>query len=316
MVVRRIVYAFTLVAAFVFYIMYPPWISWYFLILVLLFIPLDLIISLPGMLTKTIVLSAPLVVEKGANAVVKITPINLKDFPVRGIKVNLRVIGDEFNANCRILTSSKSETSSEVTIDTSLTGVTVFQIKKAGAVSLFGLFSLPLTAKGRVGVLVLPPTVHPTNNMALPRGLSLQAKPGGGFSEEHDIRSYRQGDAVRNVHWKLSAKLNSLLIREPLVPPSHSRLIQVEKWNDRAQRDLILGRLRWVSDYLLEQGMAFYIKFSESKNAAEISQISELYDFLCNALDCTQEKKADYTTLPTRFSWIYRIDANEKEAAT
>lgn len=32
----------------------------------------------------------------------------------------------------------------------------------------------------------------------------------------YDVREYREGDSLKQVHWKLSAKLNRLLIREPL----------------------------------------------------------------------------------------------------
>jgi len=310
MLIRKIIYAFVLIATFVFYIMYHPWLSWYLFVLVLLVIPFDLLLSLPGMLTKTVVLSTPSFLEKDTHAVATITSVHLKSFPFKGLGAKLRVTGDDLNVTCRISVGSENNDRNEVIIDTSRTGVTVFELKNANAVSLVGLFSLPIKVRCRSSVLILPPPVAPASTLFLPRGISLQAKPGGGFSEEHDMRNYRIGDPVRSIHWKLSAKLNSLIIREPLVPPPHSRLIQISQWNDKAERDIILGRLRWTCEHLLAHNMAFYIKFARQNDIAEITTISDFHEFLHTALDTALPKKIMSQETPSHFSWIHTVSAD------
>jgi len=313
---RRIIYALVLVSASIFYILYHPWFSWFLLVLLLLLIPLDLVASLPGMLTKTVILSAPPYLEKNADGVLTITTVHNKSFPVRCLVVKMRVTGDDFNANCKIICTAEPDGRSEVTIDTSRTGLTVFEIDRLLAVSLIGLLSLRIKSQSRASVLVLPPPEKPSSRVPLPRGLVLRPKPGGGFSEEHDMREYRRGDPIRSIHWKLSAKYDSLIIRQPLVPPSHSRLVHIIPWNTAEERDLVLGRLRWVYEYLSRWEMSFFVKLGNKPAIMEVTQESHLIDFLRNVLDDAAGKKIMTGPLPVRFTWVYRIDAGTAATAS
>lgn len=257
------------------------------------------------MLSKTVLLSAPPVLEKDERAALAITTIHSKSYPGGCIIVRLHITGDDFSVICKIRCGAENNSRREVVIDTSHSGVTVFEIKRFWTVSMLGLFSLPANISSKKYVLILPPPVKPANTLALQQGTRLQPKPGGGFSEEHDMRKYRPGDPVRSIHWKLSAKLDSLIIREPLVPPPHSRLIQIARWNNAHERDLILGRLRWVCKYMLKWQMPFYVKFADDSTVAEVNDEKDLVDFLCRVLG-DKAKVSNFT--PSRFSWIFRIE--------
>jgi len=259
--------------------------------------------------SKNVLLNAPRFLEKNADGVLTITTIHNKPYPVRCIIVMLRVIGDDFKNTCRMVNGAETDSRSEVMIDTAKTGITKFQIERLSVISLMGLFSLKIKEEKKASVLVLPPPIKPGSNIALPRGLMLRPKPGGGYSEEHDMRNYRQGDPIKSIHWKLSAKYDSLIIREPLIPPHHSRLVHIMPWNGAEERDLILGRLRWISGYLFKWDMPFYVKFGDIPRIAEISNEPELIDFLLCVLDDDTNQATTLETVPTRFTWLYRIDA-------
>jgi len=291
--------------------LYPPWISWYLFALILMMIPVDLIISLPGMLSKNMSMYAPTVLEKDEEAALKLVTTENRPYPVRCVIAKLQVSGDGFSVMCNLRCSSKKNEQRDVVIDTSHSGVTVFELKQLRIISMLGLFSLPVKINITKAVLVLPPPLEPSDKTTLQHGMQLKPKPGGGFSEEHDMRAYQQGDPVRNIHWKASAKFDSLIIREPLVPPRHNRLVHIMPWKTITECDLILGRLRWISDYFLKWDMPFYIKFNDDNNISEITQEKELVDFLCNILNKTEEKTTKQVASPTRFSWIYRIDASD-----
>lgn len=308
MTIRRIIYILTLILIFFFYILYTPWLSWYLFVMMLLLPLFDLLISLPGMLSKTVLLSAPSVLEKNEEGSLTVTVVHLRPFPIRCVGLRLRIFGDELDAKKTIYCSASSDDRVEIPIDTTKTGLTVFDLTRLTTISLLGLFSMRVSKRSQVKILVLPPAVVPKSMVALPRGLALQPKPGGGFSEEHDMREYRSGDSVRSVHWKISAKHDKLIVREPLVPPNHSRLIHIMKWNDQPGRDLILGRLRYICDYLIERDMPFYVKFADSEDIAEVTKKEDLSNFLINALDAeTKISKLSYT-LPKRFAWTYQVD--------
>jgi len=313
MIIQRYIYAATLVASFIFYLLYSPWISWYLFVLVLILLPLDLLVSLPGMLTKGLLLFAPPVLEMDDEASVKLTTTYIKSYPVRCIIAKLQVTGDDFSALNSLNCPAEKDAQQTIKINTSYSGVTIFELKQISVVSLLGIYSLPLKAGYKKAVLVLPPPIKPTNTMALQQGTHLRPKPGGGFSEEHDMREYRQGDPVRSIHWKASAKYDSLIIREPLEPPPHSRLVHIMKWQTATQRDVILGCLRWVSAYLLKRQLPFYLRYADRAEVAEIKQESDVADFLLGIFDDSTGNIQKPSRIPARFSWVFRIDARSAD---
>ena len=308
--IRRIVYAIALAGSIFFFVLYPLWFAWYLLLLMLLLLPFDLLISLPGMLSRSISLSSPKILETGEDGIVVLTTHQKSGFPARCVKIWLKISGDDFTIWRRFVFSADEGGRYEVSIDTARTGVTVFESKRIWTVSILGLVCLPKNLDLRTSVLVLPPPAKPPHTVALPRGIVLRPKPGGGFAEDYDLRPYRLGDPIRAVHWKVSAKFDALIIREPLVPPSHSRLLHAVQWNGAKERDLILSRLRWVSDYLLKWDLAYYIRLGENGPIAEVTCNADLLNYLYLVLDGALDDIPTPPTIPIRFAWVFKVDGN------
>ena len=308
---QRVIYTMSLIGAALFFVLYAHWFSWYLLVLLLLLIPFDLALSLPGMLITRIAVAAPKVLECGAVGTLTVTTQKKRPFPIRCLKAWLRVYSDDFAILRRFMCGADQGSRYEIAIDTSRSGLTVFDIKRIWTISLIGLFSIPANVGCRAAVLVLPAPVKPANIIALPRGVILRPKPGGGFSEDYDLRRYRPGDPVKSIHWKVSAKFDALIIREPLVPPSHSRLVHITQWDNAHERDLILGHLRWVSDYLLKWELPYYVRFGDEGPIAEITSIGILEDYLYRVLDGKAHTLPVHANIPIRFTWVFRVDARE-----
>jgi len=307
----RVIYALTLIGSTLFLVLYPLWFSWYLTVSLLLLLPLDLIISMPGMLSRQISLAAPKVLEQGGDAKLMFTMPGKKRLPVKFVKLRLKISGEDFTFRVHFKVGPECGSVREMKIDTSYSGLMVFESKRIWKVSLLGLFCIPAVFKRRFSVLVLPPPVEPPQTEALPSGVLLHPKPGGGFSDDHDLRPFRSGDAIRSVHWKVSAKLDSLVIREPLEPLTHSRLIRAAGWNTARERDLILGRLRWASEYLLEYDLPHYVSLDIGGSYAEITKIADLYDYLRLVLDNMADTVQYHINAPVRFVWVLQIDATE-----
>jgi len=307
----RAVYTVALTWAVLFAILYPLWFSSYLLVSLLLLALLDLIISLPGMLSKQISLTAPEILEKNEDAVLVFSVFSENKYPAKCVKFRMHGACEDATHKQRIMISSEMSNRYEVKVDTSHSGVFVYEIKRIWTVSLLGLFCVPAKFRRRVSILVLPPPIESPNIEDLPHDVILHAKPGGGFSDDHDLRPFRLGDTMRSVHWKVSAKLDSLVIREPLAPLTHSRLIHVLKWSGARERDLILGRLRWVSGYLLKWSLKHYVSLDITGTYAEIAQISDLYDYLHLTLDGMSDTARYHLSVPVRFVWVLQIDGHE-----
>lgn len=130
-------------------------------------------------------------------------------------------------------------------------------VKSAFAYDALGLFRLRLRPVNDAVVCVLP---EPQRPESLP-GYSLAVhrayvpKYGGGFAEVHDMRSYRPGDSMRDIHWKLSAKTDSLVVREPQRPVHSSVVITVDLEAPSRSLDRKLASLLWVSEWLLRSNV-------------------------------------------------------------
>lgn len=83
-------------------------------------------------------------------------------------------------------------------------------------------------------------------------------KKGNDFSEVVDVREYRPGDKFQNIHWKLSAKKNILMVKERESMSSSRLMVLVELANDDSDvLNDVLKAAYGVAVYLLEEGVPF-----------------------------------------------------------
>ncbi len=120
---------------------------------------------------------------------------------------------------------------------------------------LLQLFSQRLPDFPRQEVIVLPAAVRLSvslnrENTGESRGEGeLRNRRGADLSEPFDLRPYRPGDDLRGIHWKLSEKLQELILREP-GDPAHFDVAVLPD----------LGRLREgevVSEAVLEAALSY-----------------------------------------------------------
>ena len=96
-----------------------------------------------------------------------------------------------------------------------------------------------------------------------------------------------------------------------MIPPHHSRLVHIIKWTGAHERDVIIGRFRWISSYLLKWDFAYYVKFGDDGPVAEIINAGDFMRYLYRILGYSGQTVKDSVSLPVRFTWVFRIDAEE-----
>lgn len=122
-----------------------------------------------------------------------------------------------------------------------------------------GMFFIPLRLHGAASVTVVPDPVCPS---VLPeienaRVLGFRPKPGGGFSDYYEVRSYQDGDSLKNIHWKLSGKYDELMVREPSLPVLRTLAVRLELTADPGLNDDILARFVYAAEHLAEANKDF-----------------------------------------------------------
>lgn len=244
MAVRRSIYLLSVAGGLVFYWAYREWLSWLILVLLLALPWFSLLVSLPAMLTSRGSIRAPRAVKVGTDAEVRWN--GHSRFPLPPLEGKLLVRSSITGRTMKLRSGDLLPTSHCHQLEISL--------HRPKCCDYLGLIGLPIRKKSTAAVLVRPRPVALENppDMSRYQVSAWRPKPGGGFSENHELRLYRPGDNLRQVHWKLSAKTGKLIVREPMEAILNRTVLTMELRGEPELLDRKLGQLLWMSRYLLQ----------------------------------------------------------------
>lgn len=249
---RRLLYLLTLLGCGVFYLAYGQWLAWFLLAGLLILPSFSLVLSLPAMVSFRIRPAGKAVLQMGEP--LELWLMGSCSLPMPPFRSQLilqrRLQGDSFRYQEDMASLSDH-----------CGGITV-TAKKVRIHDYLGLFAMPVGKKDTLTVLVRPRPLA----MALPEDLhrhisaDWKPKPGGGFSENHELRQYRPGDSMNQIHWKLSAKTGELILREPVEPARGQVLLTMHLRGTPEELDRKFGRLLWLGSTLLDQQIPFELR--------------------------------------------------------
>lgn len=291
-------YWLAFIASWIFCIANQGWTSWILLSAVVFFPWVSLLLSLPAMLSLKPVLQAPRQVTLGTPAVADWPqPPTL---PVKAVFTLRNLLtGEE-----RLLRPGEA-------LPTEHCCALQIVPKRIFCCDILGLFRRRLRRAAPVTVFVLPqPKKH-----APPAGLeqylstAWRPKPGGGYSEQHELREYQPGDNLNQIHWKLSAKTGDLIIREPMEPIRSKILLTLDLAGLPQELDEKLGRLLWLGQYMLEQEISFEIlaHTGNGRWGCAVSSHRELIRGLEELLSMPQATEGSITAQNLHAGWMHHI---------
>lgn len=305
---RRIVYVLALVGSLIFYIIYQEWFSWIFLLTVLFFPWLSLLLSLGAMIRLKVMPEAPSRIPMGCDEKVSLTVSS--PLPLPPYKSKLRITNP--------LTGERFTVKSGAALPTEHCGKLHIKPHKPRVFDFLGLFRLKVRRTTEKTVLVLPKPVETEIPSDLTSRLAPQwrKKPGGGFSENYEIRQYQPGDSLNQIHWKLSAKVDELMLREPMEPIRGLMLLTMDLRGTAAELDRKLGQLLWLGRYLLEQEISFDIRVLTAKGIANwtVQNTDALEQCIAALLDTPPATEGSIRDKFFKATWRYHIGGEQNEA--
>lgn len=178
-------------------------------------------------------------------------------------------------------------------------------VQKLKVYDYLGLFSRTIRRNPLYMVYVMPYPVATRPPARKPdSALAWKPKWGGGLSENHELRLYRPGDNVQQIHWKLSAKTGKLIFRQPMEPVRGQFLLRLDLSGSDQELDRKLGKLLWLGQYLLKQGTDFSIH-ALTGTGAQIWPVTDEASFHA-ALDAVLSSAATTEKIP-----VIPLDHNE-----
>ena len=146
-------------------------------------------------------------------------------------------------------------------------GTVALSLSDAAVQDWFGLYRRPLTLQSSRFITVEPPLFSIQIALAERESVAADgtrwssAHAGQDPSETFGFRAYTPGDPIRQIHWKLSQKTDSLMVRELGLPVAEEVLLlldtSVPAQEDAAEAlDAAMTALLSLSRSLTEQGIA------------------------------------------------------------
>lgn len=306
MIRRWLIYLTAVALCLVFYFAYLQWFAWLLLVGVLCLPAVGLLLSLPAMLTARVLVYSSLPVALGSWETVQLkVRCKLPAPPIRGrIQITRTVTGEKWTMK------------SGSWLPTNGCGDLVCRPIRIKVYDYLGLFFIP--TKRKVGLVIpIAPKPEPIKHLPDVERILAQAwkpKPGGGFAENHELRLYRPGDSLNQIHWKMSAKTGKYIIREPMIPQNSRIVLTMEIRGTASELNTKFGRLLWLGQYLLEKELSheWSALTGNGQRNFFISDQYSLEDALKKLLaEPPAEKAASWPNLHA--GWHYRIGGGPDE---
>lgn len=312
-----LLYLLALAGTVVFHIYYFGWFSWFLLVLALVLPWFSLLVSLLAMLRVRLHLDTPADCLRGEPAYVTLRATN-GFLPMPRCRFRLTVRSVMTGGTVSLKQQTPGHDSWYVPLDTAHCGVLRCSVGKGRVYDYLGLFCLPVRAGEEAELRIRPAPVPPEKLPNLSQFLTRrrQPKPGGGFSEEHELRDYRPGDHLRDMHWKLSVKTDRLIVREAQEPIRGLTLLTLDLAGSAAEVDSVLEQLLWLSQWLLEHDTEHQVLWIDPADCQMamvcVQSTDDLQDLMTRLLSSSLREDTP-SIAQRRFanaSWRYHIQPN------
>ncbi len=291
-----------------YYLASGEWIAWVLLVCAVGLPWLSLLLSLPAILGFQASPAGAGIVEQGEQT--ELWLMGSCPFPMPPFRGFLRVYSCFTGKDCRY--------SPEKGFPTEHCGGYRIAVEKARVCDYLGLFSFP-ARKTREQRLLVRPKVTPVEDLVDPERMEINAwipKSGGGFSENHEHRLYRPGDRLNQLHWKLSAKMGNLILREPMQAVQGAVLLTLTLSGTPQELDRKMGRLEYAAGYLLKRELDFEIRAMTGSGilSAYVDCEAALHRAIDQLLCTPLAQRDDGWDIGQQASWQYHIGGDGDEA--
>lgn len=93
-----------------------------------------------------------------------------------------------------------------------------------------------------------------------------QSRPGDDPSEIYGIREYGPGDKIRNIHWKMSAKFDDIMVKEHSLPIEQEDLIYIDIFKMKKENyDVMFSLLYGLICVLLKEDNRIMVGYYQGK---------------------------------------------------
>lgn len=224
------------------------------------------------------------------------------------ILIENTLTGEQLRQTIRMQAAAHADACARTAFSSRCCGAVRISIERAELFDFFMLIPFRIACGERQQLLVLPELFEP--ELRLPVCMSLSSdsetysvlRPGFDYSETFQVRAYAEGDSPKQIHWKLTSKLDELIVRDPSLPIERMVLLfwdrTVREGQTPVQTDALARVLLSVCLQLLQQGVICQLAWSRAEGGCmryELRQDGELYALLDGLLRAQEAEQTDGT---------------------
>lgn len=275
----RIAYILTLTAAVLFYVFYTQYLSFFVLAAVIAMPVLSWIITLIAV-SKTNIRIEPKTpyANKEDEILLRVILKNNSIFPIAQAWLKLSfenaLSGENRYESLFLPVSSGPEQAAEYRIKSHHCGKITVRLTRVKYYDYLGIFAIKRSSKPASDLFVAPKAhfidskIDTAAEPGTESNVFSKYKPGDDPSEIFDIRPFRSGDRLRSVHWKLSSKLDELMVKEFSLPTDSSVLLLTELTAFSMDAlDTVVETLASLSRFLLENEIWHNVEWYDAEHS-------------------------------------------------
>lgn len=209
----------------------------------------------------------------------------------------------------------------DIDLDTSVCGGRIIRIREMVCYDLLGLFSCHKSMEEEFACAVYPYEAHMYVSLSKNREREQLGdiydgkKSGTDVSEVFGLREYREGDSLQSIHWKLSGKMQQLIVREFGRPVNYHTLLllspalrygngQVTEFTAASVFDLGVS----LSRALLNQSVAHFVGYLSGNQicCVPVDSLHSYEEMILNLMSHPIQKNGDDTLLSFVNQQLYR----------
>ena len=223
------------------------------------------------------------------------------------VKLENRLTGETERVLIRLHPGTRGSVQVPLHVQSRYCGYIKLELERVLVTDLTGMIPLPAPVQAEARLTALPellpvnldltyPAVTPDDGEAW-----LEGRKGSDHTQTLQLREYVPGDSIRQIHWKLSSKLDCTIVREPSFPVSRSLLIFWDKTAapaEAARMNAMAEAIFAVCRAVSEQGFAYHLAWNDGQSvcAEEIQTEDALLQTLPRMLK-SGSRDADGTAL-------------------
>ncbi len=273
----RIAYCAALAAAILFYLFFNGYLSFLMLVFVILLPFVSWLLTLLAVRKTTVRLEmkSP-VANKKEDFLLNILLKNTSIFPVARARLKFCCVnslcGKKQNETLFLSVNANAQLAVEHRMQSQYCGKITAELTQIKYYDYLGIITIKQKPSICTEAFVIPKIqfidaqIDTATNTCLESSTYSKVKQGDDPSEIFDIRPFRSGDRLRSIHWKLSSKLDELMVKEFSLPTDSEVLLLTELLApDMIEVDTIVEVLATLSHFLLENRINHRIEWFDVK---------------------------------------------------